>query len=80
MSDLVERVALAIGQAMGKDDPRFEVDWPHLMCPDANAGVDLRLVAQAAIDEITKNAEPCGVCGCAVYKGLPTAVGQSTGT
>ena len=29
--------------------------------------------ARAAIEEITKNAEACGVCGCAVYKDLPTS-------
>jgi len=33
-----------------------------------------RVHARAAIDEITKGGSPCGVCGCAVYKGLPTAL------
>jgi hypothetical protein len=76
--DLKERVARAIGEAALNDDPgRTQLDWPDISYPDANGGLNLLVLAQAAIDEIVKGAESCGVCGCAVYKGLPTAVGQS---
>jgi hypothetical protein len=31
-----------------------------------------RVQARAAIEEIEKGGEPCGVCGYLIYKGLPT--------
>jgi hypothetical protein len=62
MSEIVERVAAAIA---AKLDDTYSSSIP--------AG-QLQQVAEAAIAAITSNAEACGVCGCAVYKGLPTKV------
>lgn len=51
MSEMVERVAQAIGKA-AVDDSRgkWTLDWPHLCDEDSNAAVDLRLIARAAIE------------------------------
>jgi hypothetical protein len=52
--DLIERVARAIGEAALNDDPgRTQLDWPDISYPDANGGLNLLVLAQAAINEIT---------------------------
>lgn len=49
-----ERVARATGAAALKDDPgRTELDWPHISYPDANGGLDLMVLARAAIEAMT---------------------------
>jgi hypothetical protein len=39
---------------------------------DLAAAIDAALADQ--MEQIKKNSEPCGVCGCAVYRDLPTKV------
>ena len=49
--DMTERVARAIGAVAVKDGRgKFELDWPHLCCDDANGAIDLLTVARAAIE------------------------------
>lgn len=63
MDELTERVAKAIMDAMD--------------ITDGLDGTAAKAYAEAAINEIIKNASSCGVCGCAVYKGLPAAVSHT---
>ena len=73
MNDVVERVARAIGDALAKGDGRFEVEWPYIMCNDANAGCDLRDVARSAIDEALSERGPLRPAGSADQYGVPRA-------
>jgi hypothetical protein len=74
--ELVERVARAMAKAITsqvRSGATFD-ETPTMMIADedSNSFWEILPVARAAIDEIVKGAQSCGVCGCAVYKGLPT--------
>jgi hypothetical protein len=66
--ELAEQIARAMIKHLRpahRGDPRaVDID---------EADVDFIELAEIAIAEIIKGAAPCGVCGCAVYRGLPTA-------
>jgi hypothetical protein len=66
MNDLIERIARAL-HATEYPDGSYEGFVAHTPDP-----AKFRRQAQAALDEMMKDAESCGVCGCAVYKDLPT--------
>jgi hypothetical protein len=70
--DLTECVAKAIFDAgMGMHAP---ASWEK--CNEGQRE-NVRRQARAAIKAVAAIGEPCGVCGCAVYQGLPTAVPRS---
>lgn len=55
---MIEKVGRAIGAAAVADGMgKFEFDWPHLTCDDANGAFDLRIVAKAAIEAMREPTE-----------------------
>ena len=56
MNELIERIEEAISEAC-----HHQLDQHYLT-----------KCARAVVEEIENGGSPCGVCGCLVYKGLPT--------
>ena len=63
MKELIERIAWAMREASESNGLELTFD----ACEP---------LARAAIDIIIASSEACGVCGCAVYKDLPTKVSR----
>lgn len=58
MSEMVDRVARAIGAECVKTNPRkFSVNWPWLDISDGDAALDLPTVASAAIEAMREPTE-----------------------
>lgn len=79
MSEVIERVARAIARHKLSTEQLFyggqtgKLRVPHT---EDTLWPYFKDQAEAAVEEITKNAMACNVCGCAVYPGLPTSVSK----